>query len=70
MTHTYTDITHLTNCPQCNTNWVEKEIPEQYRHNYSAPYFYSRVIGVELSHQDRIDHWLCPDCKTTFPRDY
>jgi hypothetical protein len=26
------------------------------------------VIGVELLHEDRINHWLCPDCNHKFPR--
>jgi hypothetical protein len=45
---TYTDITKLENCPECGANWVDKLIPQQYWENYSPPYFYSRVIGVEL----------------------
>jgi len=64
----YKDITKLKNCPKCNTNWVAGEIPEEYRENYSAPYFYSRVIGVEFLGEDRIHHWMCPDCKYEFPR--
>jgi len=63
----YTDITKLENCPECGANWVHKLIPLKYWENYSPPYFYSRVIGVELS-GDRVDHWLCPDCKHEFPR--
>jgi rubredoxin len=61
-------IPHQTHCPQCGADWVQAEIPEEIRHKYSPPYFYSRVIGVELLGEDRIDHWMCPDCKTTFPR--
>jgi hypothetical protein len=26
------------------------------------------VIGVELLHEDRINHWLCPDCNHKFLR--
>ena len=68
MNYTYTDITKLENCPECGANWVDKLIPQQYWENYSPPYFYSRVIGVELIDEDRINHWLCPDCKHKFPR--
>lgn len=64
----YKDITHMRNCPECGANWVDKPIPEEYRHNYSAPYFYSRVIGVEPLGEDRIAYWLCPDCNHQFPR--
>ena len=64
----YTDITKLENCPECGTNWVDAPIPEKYWETYSPPYFYSRVIGVELLSEDRINHWLCPDCKHKFPR--
>ena len=70
MTHTYRDITKLENCPECGANWVSGIIPEKYRYLYSEPYFYSRVIGVELLGQDRIDHWRCPDCNHKFPRGY
>lgn len=70
MTHTYRDITTLENCPNCNSNWVDSIIPEQYRENYSPPYFYSRVVGVELLGGDRVDHWRCPDCNHKFPRGY
>lgn len=61
-------ISEQTHCPECGADWVEKEIPEELRDRYSPPYFYSRIIGVELIDGDRIDHWTCPDCKTTFPR--
>lgn len=61
------DISESTHCPHCGANWVEGEIPEELRENYSPPYFYSRIIGVELIDGDRIDHWMCPDCETTFP---
>ena len=67
---TYNDITTLENCPNCNSNWVDSIIPEQYRENYSPPYFYSRVVGVELLGGDRVDHWRCPDCNHKFPRGY
>ena len=67
---TYNDITTLENCPNCNSNWVDSIIPEQYRENYSPPYFYSRVVGVELLDGDRVDHWRCPDCNHKFPRGY
>lgn len=63
-----TDFTALKNCPNCGANWVDKPIPKKYRENYGPPYFYSRVIGVELLGSDRIDYWLCPDCKHEFPR--
>lgn len=66
----YKDITKLKNCPECNSNWVSGIIPKERREFYSPPYFYSRVIGVELLGEDRVNHWLCPDCKHKFPRDY
>lgn len=61
-------ITKMRNCPECGANWVDKPIPKEYRQHYSAPYFFSRVIGVELLGEDRIAYWLCPDCKHQFPR--
>lgn len=66
----YKDITKLKNCPECNSNWVSGIITKEYREFYSPPYFYSRVLGIELLHEDRIHHWVCPDCKHEFPRDY
>ena len=67
---TYNDITTLENCPECGTNWVSGIIPEESREHYSPPYFYSRVIGVELLGEDRINHWRCPDCNHKFTRGY
>jgi hypothetical protein len=67
---TYNDITTLENCPNCSSSWVDSIIPEEYRENYSPPYFYSRVVGVELLGGDRVDHWRCPDCNHKFPRGY
>lgn len=65
---TYKDITKLENCPECGTNWVDQPIPEKYRENYSAPYFYSRVVGVEMIDEDFISYFQCPDCNHQFPQ--
>jgi hypothetical protein len=61
-------FTEMRNCPHCGTNWVDKPIPKEYRHNYSPPYFYSRVIGIYDTQRDGVTHYVCPDCKTEFPR--
>lgn len=66
----YNDITSLISCPECGTDWVHSMIPEKYHENYSPPYFYSRVIGIEPLGEDRIAYWMCPDCKHEFPRGY
>ncbi len=65
---TYVDITKLENCPVCDANWVDSMIPEKYWDHYSPPYFYSRVVGIELLHEDRISYFECPDCKHQFPQ--
>ena len=64
------DVTKLENCPECNTNWVDKLIPQEYWENYSPPYFYSRVIGIEHLGEDRISYFMCPDCKHHFDRSW
>lgn len=61
-------FTSMRNCPHCGTNWVNKPIPKEYRHNYSPPYFYSRVIGMYDDRRDCVTRYVCPDCKTEFPR--
>jgi len=59
----------LSHCPACNTLWHDAEIPEEYRHNYSPPYFYSRVIALQTWEADRTHAYQCPDCKTLFNLD-
>jgi len=59
----------LSNCPACDTLWHDAEIPEEYRHNYSPPYFYSRVIALQTWEADRTHAYQCPDCKTLFNLD-
>jgi len=61
-------ITKMRNCPECNTNWVDKPIPKEYRENYSPPYFFSRVIALYDRDLDRTTRYVCPDCKHEFPR--
>lgn len=55
-------------CPHCGSNWVAGPIPKEYQGNYSPPYFYSRVIAMYDIHTDRTFCYVCPDCKTEFPR--
>lgn len=59
----------LSNCPECDTLWHDKEIPEEYREYYSPPYFYSRVIALYSLEEDRTFAYRCPDCGATFKRD-
>lgn len=42
---------------------IEKEMKE----NYSPPYRWSNVIGIEED-EDRISKWQCPECKTEWKR--
>jgi hypothetical protein len=59
----------LSHCPACNTLWHETPIPEQFHHNYSPPYFYSRVIALQTWEADRTHAYMCPDCKIVFNLD-
>lgn len=63
----YKTITKMRKCPECGTSWVDKPIPKEHREYYSAPYFFSRVIGVYDRDLDRTVYYVCPDCKTEFP---
>ena len=57
-------------CPQCNADWQGQLIPEKSRHVFAGGgTHFSRLIGVEMG-EDRVDHWLCPDCAATFPRNF
>lgn len=59
----------VSHCPVCNSLWHDKEIPEQYRENYSPPYFYSRVVAYQTWESDRTLFYICPDCKSEFNLD-
>ena len=57
-------------CPCCRASWEGPAIPEANR-----PLFYgnhthfSLLVGIEIrGRYDGIHHWMCPSCKTTFPR--
>ena len=58
-------------CPRCLSNWVGDPIPEQNRHLYGKHTHFSKLIGVEIpGRYDGVHHWMCPQCRTTFPRWY
>lgn len=59
----------ISHCPECGTLWHYMEIPEDRRHNYSPPYFYSRVVGLYSVERDALFAYRCPDCGATFRRD-
>lgn len=59
----------LSHCPACNALWHTIPIPEEYHHNYSPPYFYSRVIALQSWETDRTHSYHCPDCGTIFNLD-
>lgn len=61
-------LSKMRNCPHCGTSWVDKPIPKEYRHNYSPPYFYSRLIALYDRDLDRTVRYLCPDCNYQFER--
>ncbi len=67
----YDDITKLEQCPNCNVSWIASYIPqESIDKGYYSPdsKFFSRVIGVEYLGTDRINHYRCPDCCSTWDR--
>lgn len=71
MTHSKHSINERTRyCPVCNADWQSTPIPEKYRQNYAPDVtHFSRLIGVEIREKyDGVDHWLCPDCRSTFKR--
>ena len=55
-------------CPQCNADWKDKPIPEQYWEHYSAPYWYMRQIAIYDRDVDATVEYMCPDCNTRFAR--
>ena len=57
-----------SHCPKCGADWDAGPIPENVREHYGTLTRYSRLIGVEIQGQDRLDHWECPDCHAEFPR--
>lgn len=62
-------ISYLRQCPECKCNWSNGEIPEDKRHLYAPPYFFSKLIGIEDPYKyDGISWWACPECYTTWDR--
>ena len=57
---------NYSHCPACNSSWHYKEIPEEYRENYSPPYYYSRVISYQTWESDCTLYYVCPDCGARF----
>lgn len=62
-------------CPNCGANWIAGYIPDdpERKANYEdyepETHFFSRVISVgEVDGDDRVVAFMCPDCKTNFPR--
>jgi hypothetical protein len=59
----------LSECPVCKGLWDGGPVPKKYRKFYSAPYRFSRLVGVEIPEKyDGISYWECPDCKTQWDR--
>jgi hypothetical protein len=55
----------MNNCPNCNSNWIGGEIPDDLKHHYSPPYVWKREIGIDggyLGIYDGIVALKCPDC--------
>ncbi|MEK6832530.1 MAG: hypothetical protein AABY32_00655 [Nanoarchaeota archaeon] len=66
---TVSNINNLLVCPECKCSWDDGPIPEKDRDNYSYPYRFSRLIGIEYQGEyDGISAWQCPDCKTIWNR--
>lgn len=61
-------VSNMPYCPECGSNWVSSVIPKEMRHNYTPPYFFSRINGCYSIESDRVEYYQCPDCKTEFPR--
>lgn len=48
---------------------TDEEIKDYVLKTYSAPYKFSRLIGIEIQGcYDGISRWQCPDCKTEWNR--
>lgn len=71
MKHSKHKVTNDTlDCPECAADWRHSHIPKESKSLYRpGAEWYSRLIGVETG-QDRVDHWLCPDCGSTFARGF
>lgn len=64
------------NCPHCNTNLLDKPIPQEYidKGYYGSKdiTFFKREIGIDggyIGIYDGIVAFMCPDCKETWPVD-
>jgi hypothetical protein len=56
-------------CPKCGCSWDGGDIPEGQRKNYSPPYKWSRLVGVEdPTVYDGVSWWRCPDCGAEWDR--
>lgn len=56
-----------TTCAKCGADWDGGEIPENIREHYSAPYRWSRRIGIYDRGRDRTVAYRCPDCDDEVP---
>ena len=62
------ELDHYGDCPSCKKNWDGGDIPEDIRQYYSAPFKWSKLIGLETPGFDGISIWVCPFCKTKWDR--
>lgn len=58
----------MDTCPKCKASWLGKPIPPEEQQYHSPPYFYSRLINHCEPSQDRITHYICPDCRFKYVR--
>lgn len=52
-------------CPNCGSDWIGEEIPEDRKDYYSDSYFL-RVIGYYSDVLDSVVEYQCPDCGKRF----
>lgn len=64
-----TKLDHYGNCPECGESWDAGDIPKKDRKNYSEPFKWSKLVGIEIrGGYDGISQYECPFCKAKWDR--
>ena len=56
-----------TTCPNCQNDFRDKPIAEEYQAEFGGETHHSRVRGYINSHTQELVFWLCPYCGHRWP---